>query len=137
MVICGTNIREGRPLSVPHGRPSSKQRERKMASDRRIGSLTPDQRGTFKLMQRAKVPWTRENYLQFEYLGDVPKELGAEEEANLPLEFQKQRPEPKLGEPKSPKQSVHPDPKVERTINRLMREKGVTRERAEEMLEEW
>jgi hypothetical protein len=35
------------------------------------------------------VPITRENYLNVAYLGDPPKELGAEQEAALPEELRK------------------------------------------------
>ena len=37
-----------------------------------------------RLMTRFKVPVTRESYLNLAYLGHPPKELGAEEEADLP-----------------------------------------------------
>jgi hypothetical protein len=40
--------------------------------------------GAEKLMRLAKVPLTRQNYLDLAYMGRPPKELGAEEEAYLP-----------------------------------------------------
>lgn len=39
-------------------------------------------------LKKEKLPVTRENYLQFAYLGDPPEHLSAEEEAALPDEFQ-------------------------------------------------
>ena len=35
------------------------------------------------------IPITRENYLDLAYMGELPKELSAEEEANLPPEVRK------------------------------------------------
>jgi hypothetical protein len=40
-------------------------------------------------MQKHDIPLTRENYLNAAYLGNPPKELSAEEEAELPEMFQK------------------------------------------------
>lgn len=40
-------------------------------------------------MKKEGVPLTRENYLQFAYFGNPPEELSAEEEAQLPEQFQK------------------------------------------------
>jgi hypothetical protein len=40
-------------------------------------------------MRFAKVPLTRQNYLDFMFLGEVPKELGPEEEADIPKRFQR------------------------------------------------
>ncbi len=42
-----------------------------------------------KLMKKLNLAYTRENYLDLMYLGDVPEKLSAEEELELPLEFQK------------------------------------------------
>src|SRR5215471_10816462 len=39
-------------------------------------------------MKRMGVPLTRENYLDVAYLGNPPEELSAEEESELPEEFQ-------------------------------------------------
>ena len=41
-----------------------------------------------ELLKRAGVPVTRESYLRLAYFGRVPKELSAEEEAELPKELQ-------------------------------------------------
>jgi len=38
-------------------------------------------------MKELGVPETRQNYLDFAYLGTPPKELSAEEEAMLPEQF--------------------------------------------------
>ena len=40
-------------------------------------------------MKKENVPLTRDNYLAFAYLGNPPEELSAEEESQLPKEFQK------------------------------------------------
>jgi hypothetical protein len=40
--------------------------------------------GLLKLMRRFNIPITRENYRELAYMGEVPAELSAEEEANLP-----------------------------------------------------
>jgi len=42
-------------------------------------------------MRKMGVPETRENYLQFAYLGNPPRRLGAEEERELPNEFRKKQ----------------------------------------------
>jgi hypothetical protein len=44
-------------------------------------------------MKKLGVPLTRENYLFWAYLGAPPEELGPEEEAELPEEFQLNPPE--------------------------------------------
>jgi len=41
-----------------------------------------------ELLKKARVPVTRENYLNMAYLGNPPKELEAEQEAELPKELQ-------------------------------------------------
>ena len=41
------------------------------------------------LMKRFNIPITRENYLNLAYMGEVPEELGAEQEADLPPEIQR------------------------------------------------
>tara|TARA_R100001510_G_scaffold30347_1_gene27057 strand:- start:84 stop:209 length:126 start_codon:yes stop_codon:yes gene_type:complete len=38
-------------------------------------------------MQRFNLPMTREQYLELAFMGDVPTELGAEEEAGIPEQF--------------------------------------------------
>jgi hypothetical protein len=40
-------------------------------------------------MKKNNLPLTREKYLEMAYLGNPPAELDAEEEAELPREFQK------------------------------------------------
>jgi hypothetical protein len=42
------------------------------------------------LMLKNKIPLTRENYLNVAYMGEVPEELSAEEELELPEEFRQQ-----------------------------------------------
>ena len=42
-----------------------------------------------KLMKRYQIPVTRENYLNLAYMGEVPVELSAEQEADLPAELQR------------------------------------------------
>tara|TARA_R110002050_G_scaffold9797_1_gene34521 strand:- start:5575 stop:5712 length:138 start_codon:yes stop_codon:yes gene_type:complete len=39
------------------------------------------------MMIKFNIPLTRENYLDLAYMGDVPDELSAEEEAELPEHF--------------------------------------------------
>jgi hypothetical protein len=41
-----------------------------------------------KFMNEHKIPLTRENYLEIAYMGTPPTELDAEEEAELPEQFQ-------------------------------------------------
>lgn len=43
--------------------------------------------GIEKMMIKFNIPLTRENYLDLAYMGDVPDELSAEEEAELPEHF--------------------------------------------------
>ena len=38
-------------------------------------------------MKKHNIPLTRENYLQINYMGDVPEELDAEAEAEIPEEI--------------------------------------------------
>lgn len=40
-------------------------------------------------MRENGIPLTRENYLNEAYMGEPPEELGPEEEAELPEEFQR------------------------------------------------
>ena len=51
-------------------------------TDRQTGGKDCD--GLLKLMRRFNIPITRENYLDLAYRGEVPAELSADEEANLP-----------------------------------------------------
>jgi hypothetical protein len=46
---------------------------------------------TVNWMKKNGIPVTRENYLDFAYLGNPPEELGPEEEAELPEEISKYR----------------------------------------------
>ena len=46
-----------------------------------------------EMMKRRGIPETRENYLALAYLGDPPQELSAEEELQLPVQFQIEPPE--------------------------------------------
>ena len=39
------------------------------------------------------IPATRENYLELAYMGDPPEELSAEQELELPVQFQFEPPE--------------------------------------------
>jgi hypothetical protein len=48
---------------------------------------------TLEYMKKKGVPLTRENYLDYAYLGSRPEVLDAEEEYNLPEEFQINPPE--------------------------------------------
>lgn len=41
-----------------------------------------------KTMRSLRIPITRDNYLNLAYFGEVPKELGAEQEAELPEQLQ-------------------------------------------------
>lgn len=50
-------------------------------------TLPPGSDGFVQMMQEAGVPLTRENYLDLIYFGDVPEELSAEEESDLPEMF--------------------------------------------------
>jgi len=61
-------------------------------SQNKPGALTP-QAGNdpvVDLMLKNKIPLTRENYLNVAYMGEVPEELSAEQELELPEEFQQQ-----------------------------------------------
>ena len=62
-----------------------------MALNKEQMELTPqagNEDGIKKMMIKFNIPLTRENYLDLTYMGDVPGELSAEEEAELPEEFQ-------------------------------------------------
>jgi hypothetical protein len=58
-----------------------------VASDLQSGAGEED--GVLGLMRRYRIPITRQNYLNLAYMGEVPAELSAEEEANLPSMLQK------------------------------------------------
>jgi hypothetical protein len=45
---------------------------------------------TLAAMKRAKAPLTLENYLHWAYLGNPPAKLDAEQEAELPEQFQRE-----------------------------------------------
>ena len=61
--------------------------EKQMVSSPQAGSND----GIKAMMIKYNIPLTRENYLDLAYMGDVPEELSAEEEADLPEEFQIQQ----------------------------------------------
>ena len=44
--------------------------------------------GVLALMKRLNLPMTRDQFLELAFLGETPDELGAEEEADLPEQFQ-------------------------------------------------
>ena len=50
---------------------------------------------TVEYMKKNGVPLTRENYLDYAYLGNPPAQLSAEEEAEIPEELQRTEPEEK------------------------------------------
>ena len=45
-----------------------------------------------RLMKKYDIPLTRENYLELAYMGEVPEQLSAEQEADLPIELQRTPP---------------------------------------------
>jgi hypothetical protein len=67
---------------TPDDRP--RQAPQQAASTRELG--TGD--CVLAMMKHFNMPMTREAYLDFAYLGEPPAELSAEQEANLPAEFQ-------------------------------------------------
>jgi hypothetical protein len=58
---------------------------------------------TVEFMKKNGVPLTRENYLDYAYLGNPPPVLDAEEEAELPPEVQASEAEPEEVEESEPK----------------------------------
>jgi hypothetical protein len=40
-----------------------------------------------RLMKKYDIPLTRENYLNLAYMGEVPEQLSAEQDADLPVEL--------------------------------------------------
>ena len=43
--------------------------------------------GIKKLMKRMGIPLTRRNFLELEFMGEVPEHLSAEQEMHLPAQF--------------------------------------------------
>jgi|11BtaG_2_1085332.scaffolds.fasta_scaffold00572_16 hypothetical protein len=52
-------------------------------STNQAGKIDP----VLQLMQKYDIEMTRENYLYYAYMGEVPEEIGAEVEDGLPPEF--------------------------------------------------
>jgi len=52
-----------------------------------VSTLQAGNNPVVDLMIKNKIPLTRENYLNVAYMGDVPEELSAEEELELPEEL--------------------------------------------------
>ena len=55
-------------------------------STNQLGNNDP----VIQLMQKYEIEMTRDNYLYYAFMGDVPEELGAEIEDELPSQFQLQ-----------------------------------------------
>ncbi len=53
------------------------------ASTNQLGKTDP----IVQLMEKYDIEMTRENYIYYAFMGDVPKELGAEIEDELPEQF--------------------------------------------------
>ncbi len=53
------------------------------ASTNQLGKTDP----VVQLMEKYDIEMTRENYIYYAFMGDVPKELGAEIEDELPEQF--------------------------------------------------
>lgn len=60
------------------------QLKEQAASTNQPGRIDP----VLELMQEYNIEMTRENYLYYSYMGDVPEEIGAEVEESLPAQFQ-------------------------------------------------
>ena len=61
-----------------------------MQSNNTQGELTPqlgNSNPVIELLKEYGIPVNRENYLELAYMGDVPEELSAEEELELPEEL--------------------------------------------------
>ena len=54
-----------------------------VASISQPGKIDP----VVQLMEKYDIPQTRENYLYYAYMGEVPDEIGAEVEEALPEQF--------------------------------------------------
>jgi len=52
-------------------------------------SIGPERDVVLDFMKRNQTPETRENYLEIAFMGTPPEELDAEEEAELPPQFQR------------------------------------------------
>jgi hypothetical protein len=50
--------------------------------------MSDDDSPLLAAMRKYKIPMTREEYLKLNYLGHVPDEIGPEEEADMPEQFQ-------------------------------------------------
>jgi len=53
-----------------------------------LNGKNEDEDGVIVMMRKFNIPLTRKNYLDLAYMGDVPEELSAEEEADIPEMFQ-------------------------------------------------
>jgi hypothetical protein len=58
-----------------------------------MGWRCPMADSVIEFMKRHNIPMTRENYLDVAYMGNPPEVLDAEEEYNLPEQFQLKPPE--------------------------------------------
>jgi hypothetical protein len=68
-----------------------RQGARSMNSQEESGPRHGSWQGMVELMQHLKIPVTRENFLELEYFGKVPKELSPEQEEELPPSLRKAR----------------------------------------------
>lgn len=59
------------------------QLQEQAASTNQLGKNDP----IVELMQKYDIEMTRENYLYYAYMGDVPEEIGAEVEDAMPEQF--------------------------------------------------
>jgi len=59
------------------------QLQEQTASTNQLGKIDP----IVQLMQKYDVEMTRENYLYYAYMGEVPEEIGAEVEDAMPEQF--------------------------------------------------
>lgn len=87
--------------------------EKQMASNPQLGNDIQGQEpieenGIVKMMIKFNIPLTRQNYLDLAYMGDVPEELTAEEEAEIPEEFQINNDKPRdINEPELPPRDIN------------------------------
>ena len=87
--------------------------EKQMASNPQLGNDIQGQElieenGIVKMMIKFNIPLTRQNYLDLAYMGDVPEELSAEEEAEIPEEFQINNDKPtEINEPELPPRDIN------------------------------
>jgi hypothetical protein len=75
-----------RLLKTIRGDPRSEMEGFSMSKKKRFELNHPDLQ--VRIMVRAGIPVTRENYLNLAYLGEPPEQLSAEEECELPEELQ-------------------------------------------------